>query len=67
MALVYRKRFDATIRANNKEFIEKLKEETGLNYSTICDLAFDNLKIQLKTKTTQELIKECKDFTKNSK
>ena len=60
MALVYRKRLDATIRKDNKEFIEKLKEETQLNYSVICDLALDNLRKQLETKTMQQLIKENK-------
>ena len=60
MALVYRKRLDATIRKDNKEFIEKLKEETQLNYSVICDLALDNLRKQLETKTMQRLIKENK-------
>ena len=60
MVLVYRKRLDATIRKDNKEFIEKLKEETQLNYSVICDLALDNLRKQLETKTMQQLIKENK-------
>ena len=60
MALVYRKRLDATIRKDNKEFIEKLKEDTQLNYSVICDLALDNLRKQLETKTMQQLIKENK-------
>ena len=60
MALVYRKRLDARIRKDNNEFIEKLKEETPVNYSVICDLALDNLRKQLETKTMQQLIKENK-------
>lgn len=56
-------RLDGSLREDNKKFFESLREETLLNKGVICDLAFDILRRELKTKTIQDLIRETKKTT----
>lgn len=61
MALIHRKRLDASLREDNKDFLDNIRKDTKLNKSTICDLAFDCLRKELENGDIFSLLKAVSD------